>query len=171
MVELVSATAVWEHAGRPPLPSRWVRVRDPQGTFAPQAWLCTALTAEPVHSLAWFVLRWRLGVTWPEARAHLGLETPRPWHALAIARTTPALLGLFSIITLWAGQLAHEHALPVRHAVGYRTIQPTFPDALALVRQHLWTSTHVSLSPVPADLVEIPGALLNRLTETLCDAA
>ena len=146
-------------------------MRDPQGTCAPQAWRCTALTAEPGQILEWCVLRWRLEVTWQEARAHLGLETPRQWHAWAIARTTPALLGLFAIITLLAGQLAPEHALPVRPAVWYRKIQPTFTDAIALVRQHWWTSTHFPLSPAPADLVEIPGALLNRLTATLCDAA
>jgi hypothetical protein len=171
VVELVSATAVWYHSGMPPLPIRWVLVRDPQGKFEPQALLCTALTAEPVQILEWFVLRWSLEVTWQEARAHLGLETQRQWNTLAIARTTPALLGLFSIITLLAGQLAQEHALPVRQAVWYRKIQPTFTDAIALVRQHLWTSTHFYMSPAQADLVEIPGALLNRLTDTLCYAA
>lgn len=90
---------------------------------------------------------------------------------MAIARTTPALLGLFSIITLWAGQLAQEHARPVRQAGWSRKIQPTFSEAIALMRQHVWTSTHVDLSPAQADLVEIPGALRNRLTDTLCDAA
>jgi hypothetical protein len=77
-------------------------VRDPQGKFAPQAVLCTALTATPVQILEWFVLRWRLEVAWQEARAHLGLETPRQWNTWAIARTTPALLGLLLILTLWA---------------------------------------------------------------------
>jgi hypothetical protein len=171
VVELVSATAVWYHTGRPPLPIRWVLVRDPQGTFEPQALLCTDLTAEPAQILEWFVLRWRLEVTWQEARAHLGLETQRPWNAWAIARTTPALLGLFSIITLLAGPMAQEHALPVRQAIWYRNIQPTFTDAIAVVRQHLWTSTYFYMSPAQADLVEFPGALLNRLTETLCYAA
>jgi DDE superfamily endonuclease len=106
VVELVSATAVWYHSGMPPWPIRWVLVRDPQGMFEPQALLCTDLTGEPVQILEWFVLRWRLEVTWQEARAHLGMETQRQWNALAIARTTPALLGLFSLVTLLAGQLA-----------------------------------------------------------------
>ena len=67
--------------------------------------------------LKWFVLRSRLEVTWQEARAHLGLETQRQWNARAIACTTPVLRGLCSMITLWAGQLTQEHALPVRQAV------------------------------------------------------
>jgi DDE superfamily endonuclease len=171
VVELASATAVWYHSGMPPLPIRWVLVRDPQGKFEPQALLCTDLTVEPVQILEWFVLRWRLEVTWQEARAHLGMETQRQWNGLAIARTTPALLGLFSLVTLLAGQLAQEHTLPVRQAVWYRKPLPTFADAIAIVRRHLWPSTHFYMSPAKGDMVEIPRALLNRLTETLCYAA
>jgi hypothetical protein len=171
IVQLVSATAVWYHSGMPALPIRWVLVRDPQRSSNPQALLCTDLTVDPIQSLEWFVLRWRLEVTWQEARAHLGMETPRQWNARAIARTTPALLGLFSMLTLWAGQLAQEHTLPIRHAVWYRKVQPTFADAIAVVRQHWWTSTHFYMSPATPDMVEIPSPLLNRLTETLCYAA
>jgi hypothetical protein len=171
VVQLVSATAVWYHSGMPALPIRWVLVRDPQEEFEPQALLCTDLTVDPIQILEWFVLRWCLEVTWQEARAHLGMETQRQWNALAIARTTPALLGLFSMITLWAGQVAQEHVLPIRQAVWYRKAQPTFADAIAVVRQHLWTSTHFYMSPAKPDMVEIPSALLNRLTETLCYAA
>ena len=126
---------------------------------------------EPVQILEWFVLRWRLEVTWQEARAHLGLETQRQWNELAIARTTPALLGLFSIVTLLAGRLAREEALPGRQAIWYRKSQPTFADAIAAVRQFWWTSTHFYMSPSKADMVEIPSTLLNRLTDTLCYAA
>ena len=155
----------------PALPIRWVLVRDPQGEFEPQALLCTDLMVDPVQILEWFVLRWRLEVTWQEARAHLGMETQRQWNARAIARTTPALLGLFSLITLWAGQLAREHALPIRQAVWYGKVQPTFADAIAVVREHLWTSTPLCMSAVKPDMVEIPSVLLNRLTESLCYAA
>jgi hypothetical protein len=171
VVPLVSATAVWYHSGMPALPIHWVLVRDPQEAFAPQALLCTDLLVDPLQILAGFVLRWRLEVTWQEARAPLGMETPRPWNARAIARTTPTLLGLFAIITLWAGQVAQAHALPIRQAVWYRQVQPTFADAIAVVRQHLWTSTHFYLSPANPDMVEIPSALLHRLTESLCNAA
>jgi hypothetical protein len=171
VVEIASATAVWYHSGMPPLPIRWVLVRDPKGKFEPQALLCTEVTIDPVQILQWFVLRWRLEVPWQEARAHLGLETQRQWNERAIVRTTPALLGLFSMVTLLAGQLAQEQALPVRQAIWYRKPLPTFADAIAIVRRHLWTSTHFDMSPAKADIVEIPCALLNRLTDTLCYAA
>jgi hypothetical protein len=152
----------------PPLPIRWVLGRAPQGACEPQALLGTDLTVKPVQILAWLVLRWRLEVTWQEARAHLGLETPRPWNEWAIARTTPALLGLCSVVTRLAGRLAQEHALPVRPAVWYRTLQPTCADAIAVVRQHLWTDTHFYLAPTTADMGEIPCSRLTRLTDTRC---
>jgi hypothetical protein len=54
--------------------------------------------------------------------------------------------------------------------VWYHQSLPTLADAIAIVRQHVWTSTHFSMSPTKADMVEIPCALLKRLTETLGDA-
>ena len=42
------------------------------------------------------------GNNFQESRAHLGVETRRQWSDLAVARTTPALFELFSLVTLWA---------------------------------------------------------------------
>jgi hypothetical protein len=97
-VEVVSDTAVWYHTGRPAVPLRWVLIRDPYEQFDTQALLCTDVAAAPDQILAWFVLRWQLEVTFEETRRHLGVETQRQWSDLAIQRTTPALLGLFSFV-------------------------------------------------------------------------
>jgi hypothetical protein len=137
-VEVVSDTCVWYHSGEPVVPLRWVLVRDPLGKFKPQAFLCTDLTVEPVQILTWFVQRWQLEVTFEEARAHLGIETQRQWHELAIARTTPALLGLFSLVTLLADQHAARGTLWPQQAAWYHKETPTFSDALAAVRRELW---------------------------------
>ena len=96
-VELTSQTAVWYRSGKPPVLIRWVLIRDPQGSFATQALLCTNPSADPTQILEWFVLRWQLEVTFQEVRTHLGVETQRQWSDLAIARTTPVLLGIFSL--------------------------------------------------------------------------
>ena len=105
MVELASQTAVWYRSGKPSVLIRWVLIRDPQVAFDPQALLCTDPTADPAQILEWFVLRWQLEVTFQEVRTHLGMETQRQWSDLAIARTTPILLGLFSWTTLAAHAL------------------------------------------------------------------
>ena len=105
LVEISTGTALWYRGGVPPVPIRWLLVRDPTGELEPQAFLATDLNARPGDILAWFVSRWQLEVTFAEVRAHLGVETQRQWSDKAILRTTPVLLGLFSIVTLWANDL------------------------------------------------------------------
>jgi hypothetical protein len=170
-IELTSGTAVWYHSGKPPLPIRWVLIRDPKGEFKSQALLCTDLSATPVQVVKWFVLRWRVEVTFQEARAHLGIETQRQWSDLAIARTTPALLGLFSLVTLLADRSTQRGKLPMRQEAWYVKPLPTFSDALALVRHQLWHGQEFHTSLSNTDMVKIPRLLLKRFTEALCYAA
>ena len=70
-LEIVSDAAVWYHAGMPPAPICWVLVRDPSGRREPQAFLSTNLDADPRRILGRFVSRWRMEITFQEARAHL----------------------------------------------------------------------------------------------------
>jgi hypothetical protein len=170
-VEVVSDTAVWYHTGRPPVPLRWVLIRDPRGQFDTQALLCTDRDVAPEQILAWFVRRWQLEVTFEETRRHLGIETQRQWSDLAIRRTTPALLGLFSLVTLVTDQYVSQTPVPVRQAAWYQKGQPTFADALALGRRELWAQATFPLSHNDPDLVKVPRGLIERLTETLCYAA
>jgi hypothetical protein len=137
-IEITSATAVWQHGGLPVVPIRWVLIRDPLNRFAPQALLCTDPTRDPAQIVSWFVQRWQVEVTFQEARAHLGLETQRQWSDKAIARTTPCLLALFSIVTLLASRLPARERRQVARAAWYHKPQPTFSDALAAVRQAIW---------------------------------
>jgi hypothetical protein len=170
-VEIVSDTAVWYHTGLPPVPLRWVLIRDPLGQFDTQALLCTDPAVAPEQILAWFVRRWQLEVTFEEARRHLGVETQRQWSELAIRRTTPALLGLFSLVTLFTHESMSRQTIRVRQAAWYPKAQPTFADALALVRRELWAHGAFRLSGNEPDLVKVPRRFLERLTETLCYAA
>ncbi len=170
-VELASGTALWYTPGEAPLPIRWVLVRDPRGTLAPQAFFATDLLVTPVQIVAWFVLRWSEAVTFEEARAHLGLETQRQWSELAIARTTPILLGLFSLVTLLAHRLTEGQGLPVRTAAWYSKTEATFADALALVRQQLWSTMKFTNSATQTGVIPIPSSVLHGLVDTLCYAA
>jgi hypothetical protein len=170
-VEVASDTAVWHHTGLPAVPVRWVLVRDPAGLFRPQALLCTDLGTDPVEALGWFVRRWSVEVTFAEARRHLGVETQRQWSNAAVARTTPALLGLFSLIVLRARELHAEGRLLHRRAAWYRKEEPTFSDALAAVRRSLWAgAAHFPTSRRAGDRVEVPRAVLERLTDLACHA-
>jgi len=170
-VETYTESCVWYKSGFPPVAIRWVLVRDPQGEYDPQAFLSTHIDHTPLQILTWFVRRWRMEVTFEEARAHMGIETQRQWSDLAIARTTPVLLGLFSLVTLLADCLSTSQTMPVRLVAWYTKERPTFTDALALTRRCLWSSCHFSTSSQRSDVLKVPRSLLERLTDAVCYAA
>jgi hypothetical protein len=146
-------------------------MRDPQGTFKPQALWSTTPEHTPERMLPWVVRRWTSEVTLEEARAHLGMETPRQWKERAIGRTTPVLLRRYSIITWTAHLLFQKGANGVRSTAWHPKTRPTFSDAIALVRRHVWAHIDVSTSQQDTDMRQIPHALLERFTEALCYAA
>lgn len=170
-VEVYSETCLWYKTGHTPVTIRWVLVRDPLEEFEPQAFLSTETAHTPEQILTWFVRRWRMEVTFEEARAHLGIETQRQWSDLAIARSTPVLFGLFSLVTLCANALLKDEAKMVRTAAWYAKEQPTFSDALAWVRRCLWSSYHFQTSLLKSDVVKIPRSLFEQLTDAVCYAA
>ena len=170
-VEIASQTAVWYSTGLFAVPVRWVLVRDPEGRFEPQALLCTALEADPERIVRWYVMRWQVEVSFQEARRHLGFETQRQWSEMAIRRTTPALLGLFSLITLFADRRMRRAAAAFRRAAWYHKRHPTFADALAMVRKVLWAGATFYGSPAQSDTIKVPRVYVERLTEAVCYAA
>lgn len=115
---MASGTALWLTDGFAPLPIRWVLVRDPQARLSPYALFCTDPDLDALTILAAYLQRWNVEVTFEEARAHLGLETQRQWTTLAVGRTTPCLLGLYSVVVLLA-HAAHPDGLPTRAAACY----------------------------------------------------
>jgi hypothetical protein len=170
MAEIISATALWNNHGRR-VPIRYVLVRDPAGELEPQAFLCTDLEADPLDILRWFVRRWSIEVTFAEVRRHLGVETQRQSSEPAIDRTTPVLLGLFSLVTLWADDHYNKHAPMVRTASWYRKSLPTFSDALAHIRRRLWTQGNSPMSRQEFDPTKISPTTLNTLINMACYAA
>jgi hypothetical protein len=170
-VEITSATALWYRGGVPPVPIRWLLVRDPKGELEPQAFLATDLNASPRDILAWFVCRWQVEVTFEETRAHLGVETQRQWSDKAILRTTPALLALFSIITLWAHDLSKSRKLKPRTAAWYPKAVLTFSDAIAAVRREIWAHQISVMSRLRRDSIKIPRLIWHRMQNALAHAA
>ena len=171
LVEIASGTAIWYRGGSPPVPIRWLLVRDPKGELEPQAFLATDLDASPCDILAWFVSRWQVEVTFEETRAHLGVETQRQWSDNAILRTTPALLALFSIVTLWAHDLSKSRKLTPQTAAWYPKAFLTFSDAIAAVRREIWGHQISFMSRPRRDSIEIPRRIWHRMQNALAHAA
>jgi hypothetical protein len=171
LVEICSGSAVWHHAGLPVVPIRWVLLRDPHGRFDPQALLCTDRAQDPVQIVRWFVQRWQVEVTFREVRDHLGVETQRQWSDQAIARTTPCLLGLFSIVTLLGTRVGHHARLRVSATAWYHKKRPTFSDTLAAVRRHVWCEQGFLASRHSSELAKLQPALRDGIVHALCHAA
>ena len=108
-------------------------------------------------------------VTYEESRAHLGLETQRQWSDPAVFRTAPLLFGLYSLVTLYVHQNVGRLALSPRRALWYPKPAPTFADALARLRQHLWFDQVVT-SLENTDITKAPPPLLRHLINLACYA-
>jgi DDE superfamily endonuclease len=172
-VEIATGSCLWYVQRHDPVPIRWVLVRSPaedEHPLPPAAFLCSDPQADAAQIVAWFVARWNIEVTFEEVRAHLGWGTQRHWSTRAIGRTTPCLLGLFSLVVLMAQQL-HPQRLPLPQSGWYCKQEATFGDALAAVRAHLWGAWNYAASPTQDHDCLIPRALLHRLQHVACYAA
>jgi hypothetical protein len=158
-----SRTALWYTPKWPPVAIRFVLVCDPEGKLRMEAFFCTDLHTTPAQILQWVVMRWSVEVTFEECRSHLGLETQRQWSSQAIARTTPVLSGLFSIVTVLALQLSQGGQIPVPTSAWYHKAEPTFADCLALVRQHLWRARFLVNSTANRECVQFPEGVFELL--------
>lgn len=164
-IEFCTGTSLWHRTGLLPVPIRWVVVRYQEKKKTKYAaFFCSVQTVSAQQIIEWFILRWNIEVTFEEVRAHLGFETQRQWSDKAIQRTTPALFALFSLVTLMAFTL-HPQQLPCQSAPWYPKQEPTFSDALAAVRNHLWQLDNYSQSAQTSDAILIPAQLFRALRQ------
>jgi hypothetical protein len=167
-LEVSTGTALWYSTGTDPLPIRWVLTRDPAGKREPKAYFSTDQAQSAREIVEDFVKRWSLEVTYEESRAHLGVETQRQWSDLAIERSTPCLLGLYSLVVLLGHALHPDGKIPLQQAAWYPKTHATFSDVLATVRRHLWGGlTFQTLASQP-DVCLVPRADLTRLVQAAC---
>lgn len=143
-VAYVTTTCLWCAQGAEPLPIRLTLLKDLSGEYEPIALMGVdalfQLTA--IEMIEWFVARWNQEVTHREVRDHLGVETQRQWSDKAIARTTPVLFGLYSLIVLMADRLQTSFSLKLGNTAWYKKKHPTFADMLREVCRHLWSSRY-----------------------------
>ena len=137
--------------------------------------------------LRWFVQRWQVEVTCREVRDHPGGETQRHREAIrpagrkregacegpdrAIARTTPCLLGLFSLATLLAARLAPRTRRAAATGAWHCRQRPAFSDTLAAVRGEIRREQGFVTSRKASDMRELRPALRDAVAHALCHAA
>ena len=168
----VTTTCLWGVQGQEPLPIRLVLLKDLEGAYEPIALMGVdynfQLTA--VEIIEWFVARWNQEVTHREVREHLGVETQRQWSDKAIARTTPVLFGLYSMIVLMADMLHATSPIQAACTAWYNKECLTFSDLLREVRRQLWRHQCFNLVDAEDDHNKTPfqeciATLVSRLAE------
>jgi hypothetical protein len=170
-MQVFSRTGLWHRRGCDPVAIRYVLARDPEGEQPDAAYFCTDERFGSEEILRYVVQRWSLEVTFEEARTHLGLETQRHGSDRAILRTTPVLLGLFSVVTLAALQCYEVGLLSAEQTAWYAQEEPTFSDCLRLVRGRLWQARISGTSEGEADVIQLPRSFVEAVIQGLSIAA
>jgi hypothetical protein len=125
-----------------------VLVKTPGGKNEAETFFSTDITNSPMQIIEWFVLRWNIEVTFAETRAHLGIETQRQWSDKAIARTTPMLMVLLSILVLVAVKMDETKKLLVHETTSWydKKGELTLADIIMIIRKSIWVKMYFSTS-------------------------
>jgi hypothetical protein len=168
-IQYVTTTCLWSPIGGEAIPIRLVVIKDPAGRFESAALMSTDVTISALVIIEEFVKRWAIEVTFREVREHLGVETQRQWSDKAIARETPALFALYSIVILIGLQLG---SVPIRTAAWYSKQSNTFSDILVEVRRILWRERYFEQVVENRDLKEIftQDGLMDEIINHLAEA-
>jgi hypothetical protein len=170
-VKLLTGVCLWHTNGYPPVKIRWVLIVDPEGKFRTEAFFSTDTAQSPERIVEVFVMRWNIEVTFEEVRRHLGVETQRQWSDLAIARTTPMLMALFSLVCLIAMQLLQGKTMPLHQTSWYTKQNAAFSDVLAFVRRAIWSHKYLHNSGNDAEYCKLARGELEALLHRLAAAA
>lgn len=173
VIECSTFECLWYHAGELPIKLRIVLVKTPGGKNEAEVFFSTELSHSPTQIIELFVLRWNIEVTFEEVRAHLGVETQRQWSDKAIQRSTPLLMGLYSLLTLIALQMNETKRLLVQNAASWydKKDELTFVDIIVAVRRSVWTVRCFSKFENHGDLLKITAQESSSLIYQLALAA
>jgi hypothetical protein len=169
-VRMLTGINLWYSSGEKPLPIRWVMVLHPDKEIA-EAFFSTDLAMAPDIIINHFVLRWNVEVTFEETRAHLGIETQRQWSDKAIARTTPCLMSLLSLVCLFAIEMLKNQSLPVQSTAWYnKKSEATLSDIMAFVRRSIWVKKYFNDSRFDGEYMKIKPEQWEGLLDQLARA-
>lgn len=162
IVQYISFTCLWHVEGNDPLPVRVVLLRDPEGKYQPIPLIGIShdFSLDTVEIIESYVSRWNQEVTHKEVREHLGVETQRQWSDKAIARTTPVLFSLYTLVLLMVVKLHNISPLKPQQAAWYQKVDVTFSDAYVEVRKALWRGKLINGFAENSDPEEILNSML-----------
>jgi hypothetical protein len=167
----LTGSAIWYRRGRTPIRLRWVYVQDREGKYDDTCLFSTDLSLRPEEIIQRYIRRWGIELTFEEVRAHLGFETTRQWSRKAALRAAPALLGMYTVISLIYVAHAQHHPIHPRSTPWYHKEHITFSDALAIVRRLFWRQTVMSHWCKNGQCDKLPASLKRLVLDEFCMAA
>lgn len=136
--DLAEWTCLWCPVKGEPIRIRLVFSRDPNDVKGVVFTLMTNdFNISMAEVLEGYIMRWSQEVTHREAREYVGVETQRQWSNNAIARTTPLLFALYSLVFLMANALMKGKKIEPGKTAWYCKDGLTFSDLLSAVRRVL----------------------------------
>ena len=143
-VKVLVMNALW-YSVAPKELVRLVLVRGFPGHKHDDVFVCTDLSMTPKDIIELYARRWSMEVTFQETKGKLGFDEPRSRTELAVERTTPFTLFLYSLVVLWYASTGCKlrSARPVAApwysptSTPSKTL-PAFSDMLATLRRASW---------------------------------
>jgi hypothetical protein len=118
---------------------RFVLVRGWPGHKHDDVLCSTDLTLTAEQIITRFALRWKIEVTFEETKGKLGFEDPQNRTDLAVARTAPFALWVYTLIIVWyVTQAKHLKYVRLPAVPWYTKSVPAFSDMLAAIRREIW---------------------------------
>lgn len=164
-VQLYSGTCLWHVMAysSTPIPIRYVIIKNSKDNSKPVLLMSTDTELDPAEIIETYVERWNIEVTFQETREHLGVETQRQWSDKAIARSTPILFALYSLVILMGDSLIGERKIDIEQTAWYAKSRVKFSDILRGIRKEIleklyfckgWVSDETD-EKSPSDIAEV----------------
>lgn len=122
-------------------------VRDPHGVTPDQAFYTTDLTTPALDTLAAYATRWSIETAFQNAKSLFGFEDPQNRTKLAVERTAPLGMVLYSLVIVWFATVGHKRCrFPCRPWYDWKS-KASFLDMLVTIQRESWRE-HFSADPV-----------------------
>lgn len=115
-----------------------VLMQDPEGKRPRQLFYCTLLDWDARQILACYAGRWAIEVTFENTKQVLGLEDPANRTPLAVTRTAPLALVLYSLIVAWFHRDGYREVRYPERPWYRHKVEPSFADLVTTLRRQSW---------------------------------
>jgi hypothetical protein len=145
-LQVKTRQALYYKAGGPRLLTI-VLVHDTLGKRPDQMFYCTRLDWDARQILSAYAARWAIEVTFENCKQLLGLEEPANRKPLAVERTAPMALLLYSLIVIWFQRVGHLLVQYPPRRWYRRKAETSFADMLSTLRRVSWEEQLLPLLP------------------------